>query len=700
MTAASRVSAPEDRGSPPLGSPDHPYSPATRGEAQSERSRLAHACERLLDLTVAVLCTWTVVYHVCLLLRLEVAWAVGLELVALTGLGLWWWRSRRRRDPAPETSGPGRVMGPSTSGTDSSTVRSVLLPVTVASAALAAVVVAVGASWPVAPALWLTAAVAGTVVAIARHRRGAGLDPVRPGGGAERPLRNGVAVALAWAVALAVLSMLTRWPNPDDLYYVNLSQWVVDHGTFPLRDTIFTDLAFPMSSFPPVASYDALAGTLARLSGVHAASVVYLVVPPVATFLSVLALWRLLRQWLVGAIGVALTLALVFLLFDGGPGYAAPGNLFLTRIWQGKVILLCLLVPLLLVYALRYVERPTRGRAAWLFAGGVAAVGLSTTAMFLVPLIALAGAAPLLVRRRPRQALIGFASMAAYPLLAGAVTLAAGGRSADFFDSRRLFRFDPAWFGPEILRDGPLAAIAVAAVLAGALLVPHRAARVTTGLLVVLTGVTFVSGVTQLAYDLVGLGPTLWRVSWVLSIAALVGVLGAGLATRLNRRSLRVAAPVAVAVVLIAFGQPIWSEAGGVSIDTSPEWKRGPTSVVIAEQAIDAASPGDVILAPQEIAISITVLTTRVKTVAPRAYFMDYLRDEPSFHYDERLALVEFANQDDYPSNGPEVARALTVLDVDHVCLPSESWPRIGFVRAQGYQPGTSSATDSCFTRE
>ncbi len=693
----SGVSGPADRGSLVLEPSPQPCSPAQRSKARRDLQWLAHGCERLLDLAVVVLSTWTVVYHVCLVLRLGAAWAVGFEVVALAGLGLWWWRSHRRPTAARVSAEAAPVVSSRPGSADSSTVGAVLLPVTVGFAALAAVTVAVGATWPVAAALWLTAAVAGTIVAMARYRRAAALDPGRERG-AEPPSSDGVVVALGWAVALAVLSMFTRGANPDDLYYVNLSQWVVDHGTFPVRDTIFADLVFPMSSFPPVASYDALAGTLALLGGVHAASVVYLVVPPVATFLSVLALWRLLVHWGVRAVGVAVTVALVFLLFDGGPGYSAPGNLFLTRIWQGKVILLCLMAPLLLVYALRYVERPSRGRAGWLFAGGVAAVGLSTTAMFLVPLIALAGAAPLLLRQ-PRRALVGLLSMAAYPLAAGAVTLAAGGRSADSFASRRLFRFDPGWFGPEILRDGPLAAIAVAAVLAGALLVPHRAARVTTGLLVVFTGVTFVPGVTQLSYDLVGLGPTLWRVSWVASIAALVGVLGAQLATGSSRRSLKVAAPVALAVVLIGFGVPIWSGANGVSLDT-PQWKRAPSSVVSAQQAVDAASPGDVILAPRELAISITVLTTRVKTVAPRAYFMDYLRDEPTFHYDERLVLVDFANQDADQSSRPEVARALTMLDVDQVCLPVESWLRIGFVRAQGYQQATSSATDRCFARE
>ncbi len=673
----------------------------TQREGRLGLARLIRGCETVLDLAVVVLATWTVVYHICLLMRLGVPWAVGLEVFALAGWGSLSWRRHQRFGDAPRGPELISTSSASTARTDPLTAERILVAVAVASGAAAAVLVAVNAIWPAVAGLWLTAAVAGTVWALLRLRRAGIAEPTQQG--VEHNPRTeqstgAVVVALAWATALAVLSLFTLWPNPDDLYYVNLSQWVVDHGTFPLRDTIFSDLVFPMSTWPPMASYDAFAGTLARLSGVHAATVVYIFVPPVATFLSVLALWRLLRAWRVKEIGVALSLSLVFLLFDGGPGYAAPGNLFLIRIWQGKVILLCLMVPILLVYALRYVERPTRSHAGWLFAGGVAAVGLSTTAMFLVPLIALAGAAPLCLRR-PGQALQGFLAMSAYPLAAGVVTVAVGGRSADLFESRFLFRFDPAWFGHQIFRDGPLAAIAVVAVLAGALLVPHRAARVTTGVLTIITGLTFVPGVTHLSYDLVGLGPTLWRVSWVASIAALVGVFGAQIATYTPRRRLKLAGPLALTVVLVLSGMPIWSESNGVTVKAPPHWQRGPESVVSAQRAIDAAHPGDVILAPQELSITIDVLTTKVKTVAPRDYFMDYLRDDPDFHYTERLTLVNFANRLIDRANKPEVVRALTLLDVDEVCLPIAARERIRFVRAQGYRPATRSAWDVCLTR-
>ncbi len=704
-------------GAPPatgMLSPDSPPMVAAPSNGQTDQTWLTRGCEVALDLVVVVLATWTVVYHVCLLLRLAVPWAVGLEVVALAAYGFPSRRARRRtadpharlETPWPERTMPGGGEPTQPAHTPSSARDRTLAATTAASALAAAILLAVNASWPAIATLWLVAAVAGTAWAVLRFRAAAPTvepaEEVAPIPDAPRPAdptrHRSALVALAWAVALAALSMFTLWPNPDDLYYVNLSQWVVDHGTFPLRDTIFSDLAFPMSSWPPMASYDALVGTLARLGGFHAASVAYIVVPPVATFLSVLALWRLLTQWRVKAVGVALSLALLFLLFDGGRGYAAPGNLFLIRIWQGKVILLCLMVPLLLLHAVRYVDRPTRGHAAWLFAGGVAAVGLSTTAMFLVPLLAVAGAAPL-VLRRPVQALQGFVAMAAYPLAAGVLTVAVGGRSADLFGSRELFRFDPSWFGHEIFRDGPLAVIAVAAVLAGALLIPHRAARVTTGLLMVITGVTFVPGATHLSYDLVGLGPTLWRVSWVASIAALVGILGAQTTTYRSSRPLQLTGPVALLVALVLFGQPIWTERNGVLLAAPPHWQRGPDSVASAQRAIAAARPGDVVLAPDDLAVTIDVLTTRVKTVAPRAYFMDYLRDDPRFHFAERLTLVNFANRDVRRGYESRVARALTLLDVDEVCLPVNSVNRIRFVRSLGYRPVTSSAWDRCLTR-
>ncbi len=500
--------------------------------------------------------TWTVVYHICLVARLGVGWALLMEALALAACGFWLVRRRRTSLAPPGHPDVGRLIWSSrTADVRLSPDRRLrlarldrtLVILTVALAAAAAVAMAVNAPWVLVAAAWLLAAGTGTSWAllslwVPSGDPGLGLQSSgEPGGSAPAVERRSAIVALVWAAGLAVMSLCLLRSNPDDVYYVNLSQWVTDHGTFPLRDTIFANLVYPMSSWPPMASYDALMGTVARLAHVRAAAVVYIVAPPIVTLLSVLAMWRLLRAWQVKSVSIALSSALVFLLLDGASPHA-PGTLFVSRLWQAKVVFLCLMVPVLLMYAVRYVERPDRERAGWLFVGGVAAVGVSTSAMFLVPVIAAAGAAPL-VLRSTRRAVAGFAAMAAYPLAASVVTKAVGGRSADDFN-QKLTRFDPDWFGHEVFHDGVTALIAVSAVLLGVLLVPHPLARITTGLLAMCVGITFIPGFTHLSFDLVGLGPTLWRMTWVVTVAALVGVAATRTSERLARPALRLAGPV------------------------------------------------------------------------------------------------------------------------------------------------------------
>lgn len=695
----------------PAASPDD--APDKRPEG-----RITRLCDELVDLAVVVLASWTVVYHLCLVVDLGVATAVALEAAVLLGWATFRLPAYRRAAASGAAVGdaPAATSDESESrdehreghreGHRDGTVETPrvwrrVTGLVTGSAVVTAVLMAIEAPWPTVAALWLVSSLA--AVALTWRR----LGPRSP----DTPVVAGsdAWVALGWATALAALSIVTLRPNPDDLYYVNLSQWVAEHGTFPTRDTIFSDLVYPMSSWPPMASYDGLAGAAAHLLHVHAGWIVYVVVPPVATFLAVLALWRLLRAWRVRPVTLALSVALVFLLLDAAPGYATPGNLFLTRLWQGKVILLCLMIPVLLVYALRYLERPTRARAGWLFAGGAASVGLSTTAIFLVPLVALAGAAPLL-RRRPRLAWGGFAAMAAYPLAAGAVTMLLGGRSADDFSTRRLYRFDPSWFGHEIFQNGTLALVAVSAVLLGALLVPHRGARLTTALLVLFTGITFVPGVTHVSYDLLGLGPTLWRVSWVATIAALVGVLAAA-ATRipwrterigpLGPRSLRLVGPAALLAALVLAGVPIWSERAGVGLAAPPHWQRGEDSMIATAELLDVLEPGDIVLAPPDLGVTIAVTTTRVKTVAPRKYFMDYLSAEPGFDYQDRELLMDFVDPPpgSYPEPATLVRRAVQAIGVEAVCVDVEDQTKLSLLTEIGFRSTLWSAGYACVRR-
>jgi len=650
--------------------------------------RLAVGADRVLDGAVLLLATWTVVYHLSLLLDVGSDVALLVEVGVLVSIGVVsrlgpWRPSHLNLRSVVEVRG--------TLATSLEPTRRRAGGLTIAAALVAAVAMALDAPWAFVWVSWLVAGAAGVLAVWPAAPTG---SPVVPPGG-----REGWFV-LACAMGLGAFSTVTQRPNPDDLYYVNLSQWVAEHGSFPVRDTIFADLTYPMSNWPPLASYDGLTGALAHILGLRAGDVVYVVVPPVTTALAVLALWRLLRAWRVRHVALAVGFGLLFLLVDGTSSYGPPGNLFLTRLWQGKVILLCLLVPTLLTYALEYVERPTRRGVLRLLTGGAAAVACSTTAIFLVPVLALAGAAPL-VRRAPRGVVLGFSAMAAYPLAAGAATLVLGGRSADDFADRRQYRFDPHWFGHAVFLTDLLALVAVLAVLVGCLLVPHPAARLTTAILATAAGVTFIPGFTRLAYDVVGLGPTLWRVTWGCTVAALVGAAVSAWWTRAPSARVATAGVAVLALALGAFGRPIWLSDTSTALVAPPHWQRSAEARRIIDWILDTNGPGRRVLAPDGLAVSLAVTTTDVKSVAPRDYYLSYLRDEPGFRYDERLLLVDLVNVapgrlDELDEVGEDVGGALRDLDVGIACVYRDDVVAVATLRAAGLTPALTTPSYVC----
>jgi hypothetical protein len=315
------------------------------------RAPLPRLTDGLLDGAVVLLASWTVVYHASLLLGIGSTAALAIEAVVLLAAVVAWLRFR---DPAPVAAAdPARISLPAPPLRWSRPAV-----VTVVATTVAALAMAIDLPWLLVWPAWLVAGVAGTVCALGRLRI-AGTRAPQVG----EPTLLESCVVVACTLGLAAFSLVVLRPNPDDLFYLNWSQWVAAHGEFPLRDTLYSDLGFPLANWPPVASYDGLTGALAHLFGASAGTVVYVAVPPVATGLAVLALWRLLRVWRVEHRTVAFVAALAFLFLDGTASYATPGNLFVTRLWQGKVILACVLVPLLLVHLLRHVERPSRSRA-------------------------------------------------------------------------------------------------------------------------------------------------------------------------------------------------------------------------------------------------------------------------------------------------------------------------------------------------
>ncbi len=634
------------------------------------RADIARGSDGLLDFAVLAFGVWTVVYHVCVVVGIGVlgagiAWVVGLIPAAWLAFGY-----RYAEPPIPE---------PARAPALSRTRRAVLVGgYAVVAAASAAVYAYADLRWSVTWLLLLLAAAGGAVLTYYRATGQLRLSLLANG---ERR-GPGAFAAVAWAGTLAVLSLYLVRPDGDDTQYVHLSTWIAEHGEFPLRDTLYSNQVFPAIFYPPLSSFEALIGSVANAFGFSAPGMTYLVVSPVATALGVLALWRLLRTWRAPMVALALSTALVFLLM-AAQEHQTLGNLFVGRIWQGKIVFLVVLVPLLFVLLQAFAEQPTWKQGVLLVAAGASAVGLTSSGAFLVPVLALGCLAPLALRS-VGQAATGFLAASAYPLGSLAVTAVVGQRTASEFDvvTGEIARF--------VLGSGFFAFVAVGASLVGPVLIASRRAALMAGATVLLVVVLFAPPVPPLIGDITGIGRVLWRLVWIVPVAALAGVVATSVPARIRSPALRAVPAVVICAVLIVWGSPVWDAA---TVESRPSWKRPPQSIDAARQILERAEPGDIVLAPSSVSQTILIMSADVTTVSPRVFYTLALRDEPEAHVDERTLLQSIVEPRVAertrlePPDDAGVARAATLVGVDVACVENRRTASLQALEAAGYSP-------------
>ena len=286
--------------------------------------------------------------------------------------------------------------------------------------------------------------------------------------------------------------------------------------------------------------------------------------------------------------------------------------------WQGKALLVTVLVPLLFALAHEYAERPTRRALALLACAGVAAVGLSTSAIFIVPVIALGCFAPVALRSLP-NALRGFAATAGYPLAVGLVSLAMGGRAPD--KAYSVHDLQPQNLLHLLLGADLTTLLAVAAILAAPVLLPQARAGAMVAGTALVAGLMLAPRVSEALFAHIGLGRELSRLIWAVPVAALVGALATTVAAD-RRRLLRYVPAVAAIAVLVLAGRPVWSGAVGTQVTAHPGLKRWPSTVAQSREILALSRPGDVVLAPRDVSETLLVMSGTVTPVGTRPMYV------------------------------------------------------------------------------
>jgi hypothetical protein len=501
-------------------------------------------------------------------------------------------------------------------------------------------------------------------------------------------------IALVIAVGSGVLSLFVLRTDADDVYYINRASTVADLGRIPTRDVLLSNGHFPpvAGTGSPVDAIAPLEGALARLVGVHGATVAYLVEPPIAVALAVWALWRLTRHWAPRRALLCFLLAVVYL-YEAGSGHLSFGNFFLTRIQEGKVVFVSWMLPTLFVYLTTWARRSSLLTSVLIATGCIGSLGLTSSATFDVPLVVLAGALPLVVARRWGGVILPLAS-AAFPLVVGTICSRLAPPSQHLINN---FRVPQVTYGV-IVGIGLIAVIGGLALWLGPWLVRDRQSQlIVLGTLIVAL-VALAPKVMFEVHNVISLGGALQRVLWVVPLPVLVGLLAAYPPVSLVRRTspaapdasvrrVRLGAiPVAaaLAVLLIVDGAPILSYMHTQLVD-HPTWKVRLAPQLRANAVTNHVSSG-VVLAPLGTMAVIAIESGKVKTVDPRALYTRQI-PQPKSLLADRFRLDRLAQNGIRGLSHQRVSDALRNLHVTTVCIPQKDTNARTLLEQLGYSP-------------
>ena len=652
-------------------------------------SRLRVALDFLSDCALVGFATWTLVAYLGMLTKLRVTVLVPIWLVLFAVVGALALRFARGVDTHP------------VSGEHTGEPRRVLLAVGVGAGVLSAILAVRphGLSWAV---VWVFAGLAVGAALAARtfgYTRGEGADP--PG----HVLEDGTA-ALVGAV-FAGMSLFIFDSNADDVFYVNRATATDQLNHIPTRDVIFTDEVAKRfgGAGLPVDSYSAFQGALGHVLGIQGASMAYYVFLPVFTFLATWALWRLLRHWSPRWPLLCFGLGCVYLLWSAQLELS-PGGFFLTRMWQGKVAFASWLVPTLYMLTTRWLGRCDAHTGILLVAAGVASLGLTSSAAFVVPLI-VATAVPALIATRDWSAAPVLAVVAGFPFL---VTLAVS-RNFPVGNRFPFSGFPTEWYYHAVLGAS---AVAIAGG-AGVWLAPWFARRgpaaaLATGVALV-AAVLLAPGVLHVLNDVSGLSGSraLRRTLWVIPFPAVVGLLAAApydaVARRIGVRprfpwAASVAGTAVIAGLLIAFGHPLWLSHKGESEWVSrPSWKTSQPNLRKARAILLRYDGSGPILAERRIMKAIALVAVEPKAVNARGWYARQT-DEPPARTAARIALTRFLMGQE-PLAPQKLRVDLADLRVGLICVPEASTDLAAtFERAGNYREAFRTTGQVCLSRE
>lgn len=441
---------------------------------------------------------------------------------------------------------------------------------------------------------------------------------------------------LALSLLCGFLSLGAIRPEVDDVTYAARAVYFLAQPDLPL-DLALHDHAF----FEAPLEYPLLLAYTAELFWAHLAWLLRIdfldayhrIAPFVGGALVPLA-WALLIERFTGSPrGAALgSVAVCAYLCVDGVSHNGFGNYAFVRIWHGKVLLLALAIPLFTAFAIDWLERPRRRAWLRLFLAAVCANGLTSTALFLLPLLAMAlGAGHLATRGPSRRSLLEIAGLGA-ALVHGVgigLLLRLTTNPADYRYLGFEVGFPESFLGQlkMVFPFAPPLGIAAFAVSLPACLVLLCSARrrFLLGWLVGIVVLALNPVVMPLLVEHLSTWNAYWRIFYALPFPLVLGAATALLAARWrlsSRASLAIAALLALGAAAANTLAPGPTTFGGLRFAPG-SYKLRPGILEELREIASHAAPGPM-LAPYDVSSTLPLLSPAFPQTSVERYFLEH----------------------------------------------------------------------------
>jgi hypothetical protein len=177
--------------------------------------------------------------------------------------------------------------------------------------------------------------------------------PVPPN---DRFFRITLILALLLVLGQAAISTIFTFGDADDIYYVGLANTNIHAPALYAYDPSTGMHDYPVISQYRFESFELLLGIFADISGLPAAGIFHSIMPFILISLAYLAYVFLARQLIADRyVPLFIVILSIFHIFGGYSAFS-QGSYLLTRVWQGKSVLLHLILPMIMGLGLQFFE--------------------------------------------------------------------------------------------------------------------------------------------------------------------------------------------------------------------------------------------------------------------------------------------------------------------------------------------------------